>query len=123
MSDQRDGVQPNSAPLGTRPYRDGPSIPSHAAPAHAAPAHATPSRRGRSRTMSYTFAIIALVAMVAGLAWVTQQMPNWHNSPSVPAPTENRGANVIRFGLSNEGISMALWDAKNPTMALPYEKG
>ncbi|MBI3412259.1 MAG: hypothetical protein HY040_28340 [Planctomycetes bacterium] len=91
--------------------------------------HAAPLPPARSKSLRYAVAIGSLVAVVAGLAWVTQQLPGWRSPKRDPAGTPvSRALNILKFSLSNEGVNLAVWESKHADpkergFPRPFEKG
>lgn len=81
----------------------------------------------RSKSLRYALAISSLVAVVAGLAWVTQQLPSGSKRSPGAAPIP-RASNILKFSLSNEGKNLAVWESKDADpkergFSRPFEKG
>ena len=81
-----------------------------------------PPRPARKQRSSFRFVVPAVLfmAVVAGIAWVTQFMPNWRNNASTTAvaPDNAKGTPVIKFTLNR-----AVWDPSDPDYLLETEKG
>ncbi len=72
-----------------------------------------------ARTFRYVLPAVLFVLVVAGIAWVTQFMPNWRATKStVSAPAANSAKSVIKFP-----VTRAIWDKDDEEYALEQEKG
>jgi len=68
----------------------------------------------------YLFALALLILIIGGLAWLTQQMPNWRTRIPKPGPeaAKEKAPVVCRFP-----VTRAVWHPEWKNYAREYEKG